>query len=431
MLVLRTWRITFLATFIILASVVEVSAFPPANRLAVPENYEVRLRYRDLIFGARNGILDFGQVVEDQKGSNQTVSMQVLNQNDSFYLVFTNEEAGEFPLYSRGSYIIRRDFEDGAFTQIKIFTRSDPGSFIRIHPSGRRSSMDVFLFGRQLYKRVILPISIERLVVEPFSNIVAMTSSQVNWELLSQIPARPEDKILTAMVKNLRSSIADLADSDDGAIDQDGTYRFIESLAENPEKGLNCSGFAKWVIDGLYQRQTGELLPIESLKRKHVSLRGTAWSENYENERDPYFGLDWSRNLATAILSLEAGGGVDPEAADVRSVPFFDYIEDVGYSVQDIELVLYFLTRVEPGHFYIGSINRDFGEDPVLKQHVHLVLLFPYFDESGAFDIAVFERNIETSTASLMTRYPGDHIHLVQVPAPESYSPPTLNFDTY
>ncbi len=414
-----------------LISAVELSAFPPAARLAMPENYEVRLRYRDLIFGARNRILGFEQVVENQSGYHQTVSMQIISQNDSFYLAFTNEEAGEYPLYSRGSYIIRRDFEDGAFTQIKIFTQSEPGNFIRIHPSGKRSTMDVYLFGRQLYKRVILPIPIERLVVEPFSKIVTLTSSQVDWELLSQTSGRRDDEILVAMLESLRLHMPHLADSDDGAVDHDGTYRLIENLAENPENGLNCSGFAKWVIDGLYQQKTGKLLSIEMLKRKHIGLRGNAWSENYEYERDPYFGLDWSRNLATAILSLATGGEVKPEAADVRSVPFFDYIEDVGYGVEDLKLVLYFLTRIEPGHFYIGSVNRDYGEDPVLKQHVHLVLLFPYFAESGAFNVAVLERNVETSVASLMSRYSEDHIHLVQLPASKSYSPPTLNFETY
>ncbi len=423
---LRRRRILF-ATFILILSSVSVWAIPNGPLISIPENYEVRLKYRDLIFGPRNVILDFEQSVEQQSGYNSAVSMQTLSQNDSYYLLFTNEEAGEYPLYSRGSYIIRRNSDNGQFTQIKVFIRSEPGSFARIHPAGRRATMDVYLRDNLLYKQVVLPMPIEQVALEPLTKIVRMTGEQIDWKLLFPLFERPEDVIIRGMVESLRANIDTLADSDDGAMDERGVYRFIDSLGINPEAGLNCSGFAKWVVDGLYQMRTGRLLSIESLKRKHLDSRGNAWSEQYEHERDPYFGLDWSRNLATSVLSL-SGGRVGVEDADVRSVPFFEYIEDVGYSVQDLELVLYFLSRSEPGYFYIGSVNRDFGSNPVLKQHVHIVVLFPYFDKNGGFEVAVMERNLETSIESLENRYASDHIHLVRVPVYDGYSPPALNF---
>ncbi|MBN1686127.1 MAG: hypothetical protein JW852_05705 [Spirochaetales bacterium] len=411
-----------------MVAVVEAFSLPAITGSPPPENYEVRSKYRDLIFAPRNEILAFSPVVESQFGESSTVSMQMLSQNDSIYLLFTNEEEGDYPLYSRGSYVIRRDWEDGAFSQIKVFIRSEPGSFVRIRPAGRRSLMDVYLLDALLYKGVVLPLSVEQISVEPFSKIVELTRSQVDWELLFPFKQRPEDSLTRSMIESLRAELKDLRDSDDGAIDEDGAYRYIDSLALNPEKGLNCSGFAKWVIDGLYQQRTGKLLSIESLRLKHPGLRGTAWSENYEQYRDPYFGLDWSRNLAATMLSLDTGGVVNPEAADVRSVPFFDYFEDVGYRVRDLKLVLFFLAVTEPGHFYIGSVNSDYGASPVLKQHVHLVVLFPHFDEQGAFQIVVMERNAETSIESLESRYATDHTHLVRLSVPETYAPPTLNF---
>jgi len=423
----RNRRLLFIVVFFLI-SAAWISAYPSSVRFPVPENYEVRFRYRDLIFGPRNEILDFGQIVESQSGFEATVSMQILSQNDSFYLVFTNEEEGEYPLYSSGSYVIKRDYENGNFTQIKVFIRSEPGSFVRIHPAGKRSTMDVYLFDRLLYRQVVLPMPIERIALEPFSRIVELSNSQVAWELLSPLSQRPGDGAVQAMVESLRTEIVHLADSDDGAMDLDGVYRYIDTLAIKPTGGLNCSGFSKWVVDGLYQKKTGLLLSIESLKEKHIGFRGNAWSENYEDDRDPYFGLDWSRNLATMMLSLNTGRDAGPEDADVRSVPFFEYIEDVGYRAADLELVLYFLSRTEPGTVYIGSVNRDFGVDPVLKQHVHIALFFPYFDGDGIFRIAVMERNRETSMQSIEDRYSGDHIHLVRVSVSDGYSPPTLNF---
>jgi len=112
----------------------------------------------------------------------------------------------------------------------------------------------------------------------------------------------------------------------------------------------------------------------------------------------------------------------------VKSVPFFDYFEDVGYRVRDLDLILFLLARVEPGYFYLGSINRDFGTDPVLKQHVHIAAFFPYFDENGVFHTVVMERNNETRLASLKNRYPSDHVHLVRLPVSEGYNPPFVEF---
>ena len=421
----------FILFFILCLAPIGVFSYPSLTGTTVPENYEVRLRYRDLIFGPRNEVLAFSPVVEDQLGEETSVFMQILSQNGSFYLVFANEEEGGYPLHSPGSYVIRRDIESGAVNQIKVFIRNETGSFIRIRPAGRRSVMDVYLFDTMLYKEVVLPLSLDRVALEPFAKIVELTRLQVKWPLLFPSGRRHEDASARLMIESLRSELDYLVDSDDGAIDEDGEYRFIDSLAVNPKKGLNCSGFAKWVVDGLYQQRTGTLLSIESLKRRHLGVRGHAWSENYEKNRDPYFGLDWSRNLATALLSTAAGGIPDPEAADVRSVPFFDYFEDVGYRVRDLKLVLYFLSSLEPGHFYIGSVNRDYGTNPVLKQHVHLVVLFPYFDENGVFQTVVMERNVETSVESLERRYAADHIHLVKLPVSPAYAPPALNFGAY
>ncbi len=208
---------------------------PTMSGAMFPENYEVRLKYRDLIFGPRNDLLSFKPVEVDQVSEDLSVSMQIQEQNDSLYLIFTNEERGEYPLYSRGSYIIRRNSETGNFTQVKIFIRTEPESFVRIHPAGKRSVMDVYLLGTLLYKGVVLPVPIEQIVVEPFSKILELTRFQIGWELLLPQEQRPVDVVTLSMIEALRSELGNLRDSDDGAIDEDGRYRDIDDLALNPE----------------------------------------------------------------------------------------------------------------------------------------------------------------------------------------------------
>jgi hypothetical protein len=225
-------------------------------------------------------------------------------------------------------------------------------------------------------------------------------------------------------VRQVRSRLHALRDADDGALDEDGTFRFIETLSpQGAAGGFNCSGFAKWIVDGVYSSRSGRYLSITEVKQKRPSDRGNRWSARYEDERDPYFGLDWSRNLALAAAGRDSG---DSEAADVRRVPYLSYVEDVGYPVEALGLAVYLLAVREPGYFYLGSVNQPFGSDPVLRQHVHVVVVFPYFDEAGRFHAIVMERNVETSLNSLARRYPGDSVHLVRVPMPDSLSLPPV-----
>jgi hypothetical protein len=288
--------------------------------------------------------------------------------------------------------------------------------------------MDVYAAGERLYDDVVVAAGFEQLLFAPFSRIVEMTSAIVDWSLL--LPdVRPENyTAVRTMVERARAALSSLPDAEDGAMDEDGKLVFIENLVlQEGQPGFNCSGFAKWICDGIAYERTGSYLSIEKLKEKHFDYRGHRWSARREDERDPYFGLDWSRNLAVSLLRLEhPRRELDPESADVRDVRYTRYVEDVGFPVDDLSRILYTLAVDEPGHFYIGSVNTEFGAEPVLRQHVHVAVLFPYFDESGRFSITVLERNVETDIDSLAERYPGSYVHLVRVEADEAFQPPRI-----
>jgi hypothetical protein len=389
--------------------------------LDFPENAEIRHKYRDLLFAQKKEVLAESPMVHAQIESDVRVFFQVTQQKNAYYLLFTNEKEYKFPLYSKGSYIVKRSDVDDSFIQIKIFTKADPDSFVRIFPFNDRSRMDVILFGVPIYEQVTLPFTFEQVLLEPFSRVVEVTEAQIDWSLILNDTSSKEDGNQVKMIAELRKNLPLLNDSDDGALDADGTFKFIEDLTQNLESGFNCSGFAKWVVDGVLVSQNSGIIDIESLKQKHVELRGNHWSRQFEDERDPYFGLDWTRNLALAANSTYSGGIISPEANDVRSVPFFEYIEDVGYPIRALRLILYVLSKKDPGYFYLASINRDYGENPVLRQHIHIAALFPYFDDTGEFRIAVMERNVETSVSSLERRYSEDFVHLVKIETPEVF----------
>ncbi|MDR2144083.1 MAG: hypothetical protein LBP29_06920, partial [Treponema sp.] len=103
------------------------------------------------------------------------------------------------------------------------------------------------------------------------------------------------------LIKKLRAKLPALKFADDGALDENGRYVYINSLApQNAAEnsgGLNCSGFAKWFVDGLLYPVTGRFLPIAPLKEATVK-NGSSLAANYSEIENSHFGLDWTRNLA-------------------------------------------------------------------------------------------------------------------------------------
>lgn len=66
------------------------------------------------------------------------------------------------------------------------------------------------------------------------------------------------------MLQSIRYQLPLLSDSPTGAIDSDGNY------TKNSGNGLNCSGFAKWIVDGFYTPLTSNDEPKYIYHFKHL-----------------------------------------------------------------------------------------------------------------------------------------------------------------
>ena len=99
----------------------------------------------------------------------------------------------------------------------------------------------------------------------------------------------------------------------------------------------------------------------------------------YENSRDPYFGLDWTRNLAVE-LGKKRGENPTYKIYDVIDSSITSYVMNCGYPIWKIEKVLEEQEGLHPGRMYLGSINGYFGEDPKLWQHYHIAVFIPYYE---------------------------------------------------
>ena len=384
----------------------------------------------DTIFAPLREAAAAGRQRISQSAGAAKVQFQTDRQSGALYLVFANQSGVDYPVDGAGTFIIKRSLADGSFLQAKVFVQNGPGTYVRLFPQGDRTLMDVYLFGELFQTRVALPVSFDRLLTAPFSSIMEWSASVVNWPLVLAPPPGPGDRRIEEIVHALMSRLHGLRDMDDGAMDGAGRMVYIATGAPAGKGGFNCSGFAKWVIDSLYAPLTGKTMDIAPLKSRNAA-RNNTWSTRFEEELDPYFGLDWSRGLARAIAQAQKGVAPSDAQIDVRDSDRLPYIRDVGYPVPKLEYLLYFLTRGSPGTFYVGSVNAPSAlavseGTPTLRQHHHVIVLFPYFDLKGVFQVAVMERNVRTSLASLTRRYGNEYAHLVRIESTGSFAPPGI-----
>ncbi|MDR2808377.1 MAG: hypothetical protein LBB43_05135 [Spirochaetaceae bacterium] len=353
-------------------------------------------------------------------------------------IILARERNGSYPGWVQGSWILSRRRNSGTIEHITVFLRSDPNLYVRFRPFNTdKCVMDVLVYGAYLLQNLTLPFSIERLMVLPVEEVLAAAKTQFPRRYFESEPALYRD--LRVFISQVRSRLPEVQFGDDGAIDASGRYVFINDLRpQEGDGGLNCSGFAKWLVDGILRPFTGTRLSIPPLK-KPFGERGNSTTDAFERLRDPFFGLDWTRNLASianaTILSYQDIGQLSE--IEVQKCPFTkltassgndgirsypNYLKDAGFSFDGIEPLLYTLAVDEPGYVYLSSVNND-GGSPSMRTHFHVAALVPYFDEEGDFHVTVFESAEETSFNTFKKRYPGHFFNLVRIPVEGLFDP--------
>jgi hypothetical protein len=358
---------------------------------------------------------------------------------EEFMVILAREWNESYPGWAQGSWILTRRRDTGAPSRIRVFLRSDPNTYIQFRPfEADRSYMDVVLYDAYAIRSLPVPFSFERLLVIPVEEVLSSLGAKFPRRYFDPDPDWYRD--LRSFMEGVRRRLPELTFRDDGAIDEDGRYVFINTLkAQDGTGGLNCSGFAKWMVDGILRPFTGTRLSIPPLKNP-FGERGSSFTETYERLRDPFFGLDWTRNLAgTAGSILRSPDFGRLEEIEVQSWPFSQvilrgrngsvlrsypgFLKDAGFGVEGLHPLLYTLAVDEPGRIYLASVNNEIGSAPRMRQHFHIAVLVPYFNEYGNFRIAVFESAEETSFNQFRNRYPGHFVNLVRIPVESSFDP--------
>jgi hypothetical protein len=344
--------------------------------------------------------------------------------------------------------MLTRRKDTGAATLIRIFLRSDQNMHIQFRPFNEdKSQLDVVIYGGYIARSIPVAVPFERLYTMRLNDIMRLVSNTFPLRYFEPDIASYRDS--RTFAANVRSQIGNLRFANDGAIDENGNFVFIENLQrQNPQTaGLNCSGFVKWIIDGKLRPITGRRLYIPPLKAQ-FGQRGSSFTENWEESRDVFFGLDWIRNLASeanGILRSPAHRAL--EEFEVRSDVFSlimvnrdrafvtnsfpGFMHEAGYGIEGLHPLLYTLAIDEPFNFYLAAVSNEIATPshprgtPRLRQYFHVAALVPFFDEFGNFRIVVFESAAETSFSSFRNRYryPGHFVNLVKIPVTSRFDP--------
>ena len=414
----------FLIIFTLLPASLLFSVDSDSGDKIIPDNYEVRREFRNIIFGTNSEIEKQKISVSESFLTGKLVRFSVLNKESAYYFLFINGDLESFDAVSPGTYIIKRNKQTGQIEQIKIFLKKAKDTYIKITREKGKTLFEMMFYGSGIYRDIVIPVGIDELVLSPFDRIVELSGYMVDWSFINSRFDAEENRKLENISSRITDRLSSLADSEDGAQDENGDFIFIETMSrQNGSSGFNCSGFVKWICDGLYYASERKLMDVKALKKKNIDKRATLLNSILEDDRDPYFGLDWTRNIAIKISGLrpEENKVPDPGSVDLRDYPFSRYINDRGYPVSDLKSIMYYSAVKEPGYFYLASVNGDFGSDPVLRQHFHVAALFPLFSYSGEFSPAVFERNRKTDIDDFINRYRNNYIHLVKIRADNAY----------
>jgi hypothetical protein len=348
-------------------------------------------------------------------------------------VILAREQEGTFPGWAQGSWILTRRRDTGLPERIRIFLRSDPYTYVQFRPfTGDKSLMDVVVYNAYVVHSQALAIPFERLLVIPVEDVLRTAGGSFPRRYFDPVPGLYRD--LREFIALVRQRLPELRFRDDGAMDEEGRYVFIENLeAQDGPGGLNCSGFAKWIVDGILRPRTGERLTIPPLKEPFGDRR-SSFSEGYERLRDPFFGLDWIRNLAAAAGNFGALEEIEVQKGSFASIirrkegkstvrAYPGFLQNAGFDSEGLQALLYTLAIDEPGFIYLASVNQELGPAPRMRQHFHVAVLVPYFTETGNFRIALFESAAETAFTNFKSRYPGHYVNLVRIPVDGAFDP--------
>lgn len=193
--------------------------------------------------------------------------------------------------------------------------------------------------------------------------------------------------------------------NEDGARNEFGEYVLIKT--EEPQigqkKGLNCSGFLKEIADNYIRLKDPSFkwLKISDLKKRRSEEIANEIYRKYEDQYEPFFGFDWTKNIIDKINYYYNYNII--KAEELTNDKYAFYFKNIGYYFDELREIILRDQQKDSNYFYVVVFNRLRDTKPMIPTFYHIAILVPYF-ENNKFEIKTFESGEETSFNQMIKR---------------------------
>lgn len=354
-----------------------------------------------------------------------------------------------YNMESPGAWILVRSKKDGSPLLSRYYFAKDPGVYVQFRPNKEASLADLVIFENYAARGVPLGVPFEKFYTASFAEIQGLTKGNLPWKNVEPRAGHYDDTLV--MIQTIRDSLGNIAYVDDAAYNEEGKPVAIHNgqarfVPENFRRSLTLSsaGFVKWICDGLVEPLAGSYLKLGPLVKETVETNPTGSQGVLASRWNANFSLDWTRNLAAAVLSVRSKKTImyPDSGVDVSIEPFAarwtangvqsaaGYIKNTGYKIQYLKPLLYVLATLNPQYFYLAAI-RQTGKDAKgneIKVFNDAAAIFPYFDSEGRFKATVFYDGAEYTLQQFCDSFAGmkagdSFAHLTRVKASAKFYP--------
>ncbi len=441
--------------------------FAEWNSFDIPDSAEIRRKIsREWFEGSLESIRSLNsEIRENQIGSQFQVRLE--EQQEVFFTIVAPKSQMKVDVYdskgmhsstedsynmeSPGSWLLVRSKKSGEPILARYYFAKDSEVYVQFRPSqNQKSSLaDLVIFDNYAARGVPLGVPFEKFYTASFSEIQALTKDNIPWKYVQPRKGFYDDALV--MIQTIRENLGNIAYVDDAAYNEEGKPVSIRTgkpryVPENLRGSISLSspGFVKWICDGLVEPLAGSYLKMRPLVQKTVQVNPTGSQGILESGYNANLSLDWTRNLAAAVLSVQNRKTIlyKDSGVDVDIEPFAvkwtdkgfqssaGYIANTGYKIQYIKPLLYVLATTNPQYFYLAAIRQTgkTADGVEVKVFNDAAAIFPYFDSEGKFKAVVFYDGSEHSLQYFLDSFANGRtndffIHLTRVKASSKFYP--------
>ncbi|MBP5602175.1 MAG: hypothetical protein J6X78_05550 [Treponema sp.] len=433
--------------------------FAAYNSWGIPDSSEIRKGLTERWFEASLEAvrMNLPEIYDNNAGEKFQVRLE---ESDSTYMIYvapcatinvkvysnkgvTQEQQEVYPGDAPGSWVLVRDKKTDEPIRIRWYFSVNTDVYVQFTPYGKTAFADLVIYGNYASKGASTGVPFSALYSASFEDILNMTAVSLPWKYVT-VDGDRFDNVLQ-MAGMIQKNLGRVMFVPNAMYDEDGKLvqisngkAFNSEDVDSSKLYLSSAGFLKWIADGLVEPIAGSKLKREPLLVETVSVKETGYQGILSQKYNLFFSLDWVRNLAAAIMSVNTGRVYlyNESGADVTINPFaaaisgagtvntVTFIEDTGYDVSVLKSLLYVLAATESGNIYFGAIREtDKTVTPEIKVFNDCVVFLPYFSSNGSFGCFVYMNGKQISLDDFCMLYASDNVYLTRVRASEQFYP--------